>query len=62
MQKVNETLKKIQSMQEELASCMDDKKAIEIQTNLIQILSDVFEDEEFLGILAGSGLKFNNYK
>lgn len=62
MKKVNDTLKKIQDMQNELSSCKDDKKAIDIQTRLIQTLSDVFEDEDFLNLLAGSSVKLNNYE
>ncbi len=62
MQKVSDTLKKIQDMQEDLSSCKDDKRALDIQTKLIQILSDVFEDEDFLNIIAGSSVKLDNSK
>jgi hypothetical protein len=52
IEKINETLKKIEFLQKELEACPNDEMALDIQEKLMHILSGVFEDEGFIETLA----------
>lgn len=55
LNKVNEVLQQINEMQERLDSCKDDRQAILIQTELVELLKETFQDEELLTALVLSG-------
>lgn len=55
--KVNEVLSKINSLQDQIESCKDDLQKIELQENLVNLLEQVFEDDDFLNILAMSKIE-----
>jgi len=62
IEQINNTLKRIEHLQKELSACEDDNKAIDIQEELMNILSDIFEDNDFLHVISGSLDEFNNLK
>jgi phospholipid N-methyltransferase len=57
IEKVNEVLTKLNILQDQITSCEDDLKKIELQENLVNLLEQVFEDEDFLNILAMSKIE-----
>jgi len=55
LEEVNEILKKINSLQEQISSCKDDKIAINLQQELVELLSETFKNEDLLTAMLLSG-------
>lgn len=55
--KVNEVLSKINLLQDQLNSCTNDLEKLELQENLVNLMEQVFEDDDFLNILAMSKME-----
>jgi hypothetical protein len=55
LQKVQDLMEKINSLQERIASCKDDRQAITLQSELVDILKETFEDEQLLTTILLAG-------
>lgn len=52
VEKIAKKIQEINRLKEEISSCKDDVKAIELQTKIIGLLQEVFEDKESLAKLS----------
>ena len=60
LNQIDELLKKVNSLQERITECKDDRQAIALQSELVDLLQETFKNEELLATMMLLGQKMGH--